>query len=56
MTVAETLQPASYIQVVISIKDGCNTIVWTKIRYLRHFVQSLLAPKFHTSRKISKFC
>ena len=44
------------IKVVISIKYGWSTIVWAKIRHLRHFVQSLLGVKVHTSCKISKFC
>ena len=44
------------IKVVISIKYGWNTIVWAKIRHLRHFVQNLLGVKVLTSNKISKFC
>ena len=44
------------IKVAISKKYGWNTIVWVKIRYLRHFVQNLLGVKVHTSCKISKFC
>ena len=43
------------IKVAISKKYGWNTIVWAKIRHLRHFVQNLLGAKFHTSSKIRKF-
>ena len=44
------------IKVVISIKYGWNSIVWAKIRHLRHFFQNLLGVKVHSSCKISKFC
>ena len=43
-------------EVVISIKYGWNTIVWGKIRHLRHFVQNVLGVKVHASYKIIKFC
>ena len=43
-------------KVVISIKHGWNTIVWTKIRNLRQFVKNLLGVKVHASFRILKFC
>ena len=44
------------IKVFISLKYEWNTIVWVKIRHLRHFTQNLLDVKVHTSCKVSKFC
>ena len=43
-------------EVVIFIKYGCNTIVWAKIRHLRHFIQNVLGAKVHANCKILKFC
>ena len=41
-------------KVITSIKYGWNTIVWVKIRHMRHFVLNLLGVKVYASCKISK--
>ena len=44
------------IKVTISIKYQCNTIVWAKIKHLRHFFENFLVAKAHTSCKFLKLC
>ena len=44
------------IKMIISIKYQWNTIVWAKIKHLRHFFENFLVAKAHTSCKFLKLC